>query len=147
MLEMKFFRPHFRFIQTETLGVRLNNLRLNKPPGWDSDAQLMTSCLRGGCCLVSTSCPALETPWTVACQALLSVGFSKQENWSELCLLLQGIFPTQGSNPHLLRWQADSLPLHHLGNLWGFCLQGLLLKHREILYLPFAPATNYNCLL
>ena len=31
--------------------------------------------------------------------------------------LLQGIFPTQGSNPHLLRllnWQADSLPLSHL---------------------------------
>ena len=23
--------------------------------------------------------------------------------------LLQGIFPTQGSNPGLLRWQADSL--------------------------------------
>ena len=22
-----------------------------------------------------------------------------------------GIFPTQGSNPHLLHWQADSLPL------------------------------------
>ena len=31
--------------------------------------------------------------------------------------LLQGIFPTQGWNPCLLRflhWQADSLPLHHL---------------------------------
>ena len=27
--------------------------------------------------------------------------------------LLQGIFPTQGLNPHL--WQADSLPLSHLG--------------------------------
>ena len=25
--------------------------------------------------------------------------------------LLQGIFPTQGSNLHLLHWQADSLPL------------------------------------
>ena len=25
--------------------------------------------------------------------------------------LLQGIFPTQGLNPHLLHWQADSLPL------------------------------------
>ena len=25
--------------------------------------------------------------------------------------LFQGIFPTQGSNPHLLRWQAGSLPL------------------------------------
>ena len=29
--------------------------------------------------------------------------------------LLQGIFPTQGLNPHLLHWQEDSLPLSHLG--------------------------------
>ena len=32
--------------------------------------------------------------------------------------LLQEIFLTQGSNPHLLcllHWQTDSLPLHHLG--------------------------------
>ena len=32
--------------------------------------------------------------------------------------LLQGIFLTQGSNPsllHLLHWQAESLPLSHLG--------------------------------
>ena len=27
--------------------------------------------------------------------------------------LLQGVFPTQGSNPHLLHWQVDSLPLSH----------------------------------
>ena len=31
--------------------------------------------------------------------------------------LLQGIFLTQGLKPHLLLWQADSLPLHHLGRL------------------------------
>ena len=31
--------------------------------------------------------------------------------------LLQGIFLTQGSNLHLLHWQADSLPLCHLGRL------------------------------
>ena len=33
--------------------------------------------------------------------------------------LLQGIFPTQGSNLcllHLLQWQAGSLPLSHLGS-------------------------------
>ena len=30
--------------------------------------------------------------------------------------LLQGIFLTQGSNPHLLHWQVDSLPLCHQGN-------------------------------
>ena len=30
--------------------------------------------------------------------------------------LLQGIFTPQGSNPHLLHWQADSSPLSHLGS-------------------------------
>ena len=30
--------------------------------------------------------------------------------------LLQGLFPTQGLNPGLLIWQADSLPLPHLGS-------------------------------
>ena len=30
--------------------------------------------------------------------------------------LLQGILPTQGSNPHFLHWQADSLPLSHQGS-------------------------------
>ena len=36
--------------------------------------------------------------------------------------LLQGIFPTQGLNPHVLRllhWQVGSLPLRHLRRL-GF---------------------------
>ena len=32
-------------------------------------------------------------------------------------LLLQGILPTQGSNPCLLNWQTDSLPLSHQGSL------------------------------
>ena len=36
------------------------------------------------------------TPWTIARQAPLSMGFPKQE------FLLQGIFSTLGSNPHLL---------------------------------------------
>ena len=31
--------------------------------------------------------------------------------------LLQVIFPSQGSNPHLLHWQTDSLPLNHQGSL------------------------------
>ena len=31
--------------------------------------------------------------------------------------LLQGIFPTQGLYLYLLHWQADSLPLSHLGSL------------------------------
>ena len=42
-----------------------------------------------------------------------------QEYWSGCYFLLQEIFPTQGSNLcflHLLHWQVDSLPLHHLRN-------------------------------
>ena len=31
-------------------------------------------------------------------------------------LLLQGIFPDQGSNPRLLHWQGDSHPLCHQGS-------------------------------
>ena len=59
------------------------------------------------------------TPWIVACQAPLSLGFPRQEYWSGLHFLLQGIFPTQGLDLYLLHWQADSLPLHHLGGpMW-----------------------------
>ena len=53
-----------------------------------------------------------ETPRTVAHQAPLSMGLSQQEYWNGLHFLLQRIFPTQGSNLHLLRllhWQAGSL--------------------------------------
>lgn len=50
--------------------------------------------------------------WTVAPQAPPSMRFSRQEEWSGHALL-QGIFPTQGSNSHLslLHWQRGSLPL------------------------------------
>ena len=44
--------------------------------------------------------------------------FSRQEYGSGLHFLLQGIFPTQGLNPHLLHllhWWVDSSPLSHLG--------------------------------
>ena len=34
--------------------------------------------------LVAKPCPTLVTPWIVACQAPLSVQFSRQEYWSRL---------------------------------------------------------------
>ena len=55
------------------------------------------------------------TPWTVAPQAPLSMSPGKHTGVG--ChFLLQGIFLTQGSNPHLLRWQVGFLPLSHLGS-------------------------------
>ena len=69
--------------------------------------------------------------YSVYACSVLSDSFWPHELWSArlLCpwdspgknigvgchFLLQGIFPTQGSNPRLLHWQADSLPLSHLG--------------------------------
>ena len=48
------------------------------------------------CMLLSHVC-LYVTPWAVQ-----SVEFSRPEYWSGLLSLLQGIFPTQGSNPGLL---------------------------------------------
>ena len=53
-------------------------------------------------------------PWTVACQASLSTGFSRQKYWFGLPFPTPGDLPNQGSNSHLLHWKADSLLLHHL---------------------------------
>ena len=49
------------------------------------------------------------TLWTVAHQAPLFMGFSRQEYWSGVPFPSPGIFPTQGSNLSLLgllHWQA-----------------------------------------
>ena len=46
--------------------------------------------------------------------------FSGKNTGVGCCFLLQGIFLTLGSNPHLLcllHWQADSLPLSHVRGL------------------------------
>ena len=56
------------------------------------------------------------TPRTVARQAPLSRRSSPGTSTGvSRHVLLQGIFPTQGSNPHLLHWQEGSLLLHRLG--------------------------------
>ena len=36
------------------------------------------------------------TPWTIACQAPLSMGFSRQEHWSGLSLPTPGDLPDPG---------------------------------------------------
>ena len=85
------------------------------------------------CVLSLFSCVWLfATLWTVAHQAPLSMGFSRQESWSGWPCPLQGIFQTQRSNPsspHLLRWQAGSLPpappANHVGLVLICCVSTL----------------------
>ena len=59
------------------------------------------------------------TPWTVAHQAPLSMGFPRQEYWGVRGChsLLQGVFPTWWSNPHLLHCRWILYPLSHLRSL------------------------------
>ena len=49
------------------------------------------------------------TPWTVACQAPLSMGFSRQEYWSGLQFPSPGDLPNSGMESGSSKLQADSL--------------------------------------
>ena len=64
-------------------------------------------------CVLSCS-DSFVTLWTAAHQAPLSMGVSSKNTEVGCHALLMGIFLTQGSNPSLLHWQADSLLLSHL---------------------------------
>ena len=50
------------------------------------------------------------TPWTVACQAPLSMGFFRQEYWSGLPFPSPGDLADPGIEPRSPSLQADSLP-------------------------------------
>ena len=59
--------------------------------------------------LVTKSCPTLVTPWTVAHQAPLSMGFSREEYWSGLPFSSPGDLPDSGIEHGSSALQADSL--------------------------------------
>ena len=88
--------------------------------------------IHGGGGLVTKSCPTLMTPWTIACQTPLSMGFSRQEYWNELPFPSPGDLPNPGIKPRSPALQADSLPteirgkpktlqIHHIVCVWVSC--------------------------
>ena len=65
------------------------------------------------------SCQLFATPWTVASQTPLSMGFSRQEYWSGLPCPPPGDLPDpeiEPASPASLALHADSLPLSHKGS-------------------------------
>ena len=68
------------------------------------------------------------TPWTVSRQAPLSMGFSRQEYWSELPFSSPGDLPDPGMELRSSTLQADSLPSEPGGNPKN---QGTVIKRRE----------------
>ena len=106
---MYFYQQHMRN------SVSLHKLQglvlsLPPPPYFSCSNRYICACM-----LSCFSCAQLfATLWTIAHQALLSMGLTRQEYCSGLPCPPPGIFPTQVSNPPLLclpHWQTGSLPL------------------------------------
>ena len=55
-------------------------------------------------------------PWTIACQASLSMGFPRQAYWGELPFPSPGDLPKSGIELKSPALAADFLPLSHLGS-------------------------------
>ena len=78
---------------------------------WRTRVLLLSSCK------VMSNSPVIQ--WTVAHQAPLSLGFPRQEYQSQLPFPSPGDLPDPGIETMFPAWQADALPLSHLGR---FCL-------------------------
>ena len=66
------------------------------------------------------------TPWTVAYQAPMSMGFSRQEYWSGLPFPSPGDLPNPGIDPGFPTLEADALTSEPPGNVY------LILKWSEV---------------
>ena len=77
------------------------------------------------CAALRTVAPSLFCPW----------GFPHKNTEMGCHALLQGIFPTQGSNPHLLcllHWQVGSLPLSLRASQAALVVKNLLVNTGDV---------------
>ena len=90
-----------------------SNLALPSFSPKDGNYWVFYCCMTHVCCHFS-QVQLFETLWTIACQAPLPMGFSRQEYWSGLPWPLPRDLSNQGWSLCLsvsLHWQEDSLPL------------------------------------
>ena len=89
---------------------------------WKKILSLHPLWVYGGHGLVDKSGPTLATPWTVARQAPLSMGFPRQEYWNGLHFFLQGNLPSPGTEPEslalLYHWVTLYTVLNAQKNVW-----------------------------
>ena len=84
----------------------VNNLRVET-------VSALSESLKSFSCLVESD--SLWPPWTTACQASLSMGFSRQEYWSGLPCPPPGDLPEPQIEPGSPAWQW-TLPLSYQGS-------------------------------
>ena len=103
------------------------------------------------CCLVANRVQLFVTPWTVVCQAPLSMGFSRQEYWSGFS------FPSPGNLPNPGIKSPSLAPLALAGRFFpteltekpskplSCCLMHLLgVQLLCVYWFPFECATGYK---
>ena len=78
------------------------------------------------CCAEFSCVQLFATVGAIACQAPLSMGFSRQEYWSGLPCPPPGDLSDPGIEPSSLALQADSWLLSHLGSPWQFLTEMLI---------------------
>ena len=97
------------------------------------------------CCAQSLSHVQLfVTPWTVACQAPLSMGLSRQEYWSGLPFPPPGDLPNQGNEPRFPTLQGNSLPAEPPGKP---CFPQYCTSFNSIQGFPFLHILANSCFL
>ena len=97
-------------------------------------------------CFQSLSCvPLFSTPWTVACQAPLSMGFPREEYCSGLPLPPPGDLPGSGIEPVSPALQMDALPSEPPGKpLLGIALPLLEIGVNSFLVPQFFSALRWG---
>ena len=108
----------------------------------DSFSEMSLSHLRAfvlSCSVMSDS----VIPWTVACQAALSMEFSKQEYWSGFTFPPSGGLPDPGIELVSLALAADSKPLSHPGSPTLM----IMYLHFEFEYLVYKTGIHVHCSL
>ena len=100
-----------------------------------SDFCLWPVCVLSCVWLFATSC-------TVVHQALLSMGFPRQEEWIGLPFPTPGDLPDPGIELASTALEADSLPLSHL---WSPLLWTLFFKYALPWDFPDGPVVNNPC--
>ena len=83
--------------------------------------------------LVAKLCPTLITPWTVARQAPLSMGLSRQEFGSQLPFPSPGDLPDPGIEPGSPALQADSLPKGEFNTMKHAFYKRFFVSHEDLI--------------
>ena len=96
----------------------------------------------GGAGLVAKSNPTFVTPWTVAHQAPLSMGFHRQEYWSALPCPPPGNLPDPGIEPRSPTLQAYSLLPSHQGSPVECKVMSKSFPF-DVIHIPVNPVCNF----